>query len=176
MANNNKILRIALIGPESTGKTTLCKLLAEHYNTVWVPEYAREHIEKLNRPYTLDDIIISAKQQLKIEEEMLHHSNKFFFADTEMIVAKIWCEDVFGTCPVWIEKMIEEKKYDAYLLTSPDIPWQLDPVRENPHRRNYFFCLYLQEIVKRQFTYKIISGTGNVRLQNAINALETIIK
>ena len=167
-----KINRIALIGPESSGKSTLCKLLAKHFKTQWVPEYAREYIEKLNRPYNSDDILLIAKEQMKIEDKMLLKANKFLFADTELIVAKVWCEDVFGFYPDWMEEKIEERKYNLYLLTKPDLPWENDPVRENPNRRDYFFDLYLNEIRKRKFNYEIISGTGDQRFLNAVNAIE----
>ena len=167
-----KINRIALIGPESSGKTTLCKLLSEHYKTQWVPEYARDYIEKLNRPYNSDDILLIAKEQMKVEDKMVSKAIKFLFADTELIIAKTWCEDVFGFYPGWMDEKIEERKYDLYLLTKPDLPWENDPVRENPNRRDYFFDLYLNEIRKREFNYEIISGTGDQRFLNAVTAIE----
>ena len=167
-----KIIRIALVGPESSGKTTLCKLLAAHYKTNWVPEYAREYVGKLNRAYTADDILLIAQKQLKTENEILAKTNKFLFVDTEFIISKIWCEDVFGFCHSWIEEKIEENKYDLYLLTKPDLPWQNDPVRENPKKRDYFFELYLKELEKRNFNYEIISGIGDDRFNNALNAIK----
>ena len=171
-----KIKRIALIGPESSGKSTLCELLATHYKTLWIPEYAREYIEKLNRPYTAADILHSAQEQLKMEEERMLTASKFLFADTELIVAKVWCEDVFHFCHPWIAATIEEKKYDLYLLTKPDLIWEKDAVRENPNRRDYFFNLYLNELEERGFNYEIIGGAGEERLRNAIGAVEKNMK
>ena len=171
-----KIKRIALIGPESSGKTTLSKRLAEQYKTLWVPEYARDYVKTLNRPYTADDILIIAKEQLKAEEQLLLKANKLLFIDTEFIIAKIWCEDIFGFCPLWITEKLEEKKYDLYLLTKPDLPWEQDPVRENSKRRDYFFNLYLDEIEKRKFNYEIISGSEEDRFSNAVHAVEKFLK
>jgi NadR type nicotinamide-nucleotide adenylyltransferase len=171
-----KIKRIALIGPESSGKTTLSKRLAEQYKTLWVPEHARDYVKKLNRPYTADDILIIAKEQLKVEEQLLLNANKLLFIDTELIIAKIWCEDKFGFCPEWISGKSEEKKYDLYLLTKPDLPWEQDPVRENSNRRDYFFNLYLDEIETRKFNYEVISGSGEVRFRNAVYAVENFLK
>ena len=166
------IHRIALIGPESSGKTTLAKQLAQHYDTVWVPEYARDYVVKLQRNYTIDDIVHIAKEQLRMEEEMMHNSNRFLFADTELIVAKVWCEDVFDTLPQWIEEQLRNATYDLYLLTDFDLPWENDPVRENPHRREYFFDWYKRILEEMQLTYAVVSGKGDVRLENAVEVIE----
>ncbi|MFI5218532.1 MAG: AAA family ATPase [Bacteroidia bacterium] len=166
------IIRIAFIGPESTGKTTLCKSLTEYFKTVCVPEYAREYMEKLNRPYTLNDILITSKEQLLLEEKLIVKANRFIFSDTELITAKIWCEDVFETCPNWILEKIIETQYDLYLLTMPDLPWRYDPVRENPQRRAHFFNLYKNELETRNFEHEIISGVGDARFQNVLNFIQ----
>jgi len=168
---NHKIKRIGLIGPESTGKTTLCEQLADHFKTVWVPEYARGYIEKLNRAYTIQDIELCANKQLEQEDALLQKANHFIFSDSELIVAKVWCEDVFKTCPEWIEKEIPERKYDLYLLTFPDLPFKEDPVRENPHRREYFFELYKSELEKRKFDFELVTGIGDARFENALMAM-----
>lgn len=170
--NKKNISRIALIGPESTGKSTLAQKLAAKYNTAYVPEYARSYIAELQRPYTIEDILLIAQAQLKQEKKLLSQANSFLFIDTEFIVAKIWSEDVFKSCPPWIEKQIEKHKYDVYLLTYPDIPWVADPLRENENRRDYFFNLYVLELKAHGLPYKIIRGTGDERMINAINALK----
>ncbi len=168
---SDKIKRIALIGPESTGKTTLCKELAEHFDTVWVPEYSREYVEQLHRNYTLEDIEVCTKKQLEAEDRLLSNSNSFIFCDTELIVAKVWCEDVFKMCPSWIEEEITKRKYDLYLLTYPDLPFVEDHVRENPLRREYFYSLYKSELENRNFDFAIIKGPGNDRFENALKII-----
>jgi len=172
---DKEIKRIALIGPESSGKTTLCRQLAGYFNTRWVPEYARSYIENLNRAYTADDILLIAKEQFKTEESLIQTANTFLFTDTEFINAKVWCEDVFGFCPGWISAKIAEKKYDLFLLTTPDLPWEKDAVRENPDRRDYFYELYLKELETRNFSCKIISGSGEERFQNAVRAVKSFL-
>ncbi len=166
-----KIKRIALIGPESTGKTTLCRDLAEHFKTVWVREYSREYMEQLHRAYTLEDIELCTKKQLETEDELLSDANSFIFCDTELIVAKVWCEDVFKICPPWIEAEIAKRKYDLYLLTYPDLPFMEDSVRENPLRREYFYDLYKSELEKRNFYFQIISRSGKGRFEAALTAI-----
>ena len=164
MATNIK--RIALIGPESSGKTTLAKELASHFNTVWNPEFARDYIAAINRPYTYEDILLCISRQQEAEMELTKKANTYLFADTELILHKIWMEDVFKKSPKLIDERIIETKYDFYLLTSPDLPFIPDSVRENPHRRDYFLNLYKNALEKFGFKYVLISGEG--RLENAI--------
>ena len=171
MEENNRIIRIALIGPESTGKTVLAQQLAEHFNTQWVPEFARSYIEKLDRSYTAEDILVVAKEQWKEETELLKTARRFIFSDTEMITSKVWCQDVFGFCHEWIPDNLAKEKHDFYLLTSPDIPWVKDAVRENPERREHFFERYQQELMQLGAAFEIVSGKGEERFQNALSAV-----
>jgi len=168
---NPPLKRIALIGPESTGKTTLCKGLAEHFKTAWVPEFARDYVKQLNRKYTLEDVIYCAQKQLEDEERKAEIANRFLFCDTELITAKVWCEDVFKTVPYWIEDALQKHPYDLFLLTYPDLPFEDDPVRENHNRRQFFFDWYEMELKQYQFQYQIIKGIGEGRLQQAIKAV-----
>jgi NadR type nicotinamide-nucleotide adenylyltransferase len=170
-----ELIRIAVIGPESTGKTTLCGELADLFNTTFVPEYARGYIAKLNRRYTKADIIHCAEEQLKEEEKMSGGAKRILFCDTELIIIRVWLLDVFGECPEWIDESILKKKYDLYLVLKPDIPFIKDPVRENPHRREFFFDWYKTELEKRNFPYEIISGTGKKRVVKAKSILEKLI-
>lgn len=166
------IKRIALIGAESTGKTTLCRSLAMRYNTLWVPEHAREYVSGSGMETSIDDIVTIARKQLEHENEMAALANKLLFVDTEFILAKVWCEDVYNEVPVWIEEQITSHRYDLYLLTNNDLPWVADPVRVNPQRREYFYQLYLKELTDRQLPFEVISGRYEMRLYNATLALQ----
>ena len=169
------IKRIAITGPESTGKSKLAENLARYYKTVWVPEYAREYINGLSRPYYYDDILIIAKEQIRREEKMLGKANQFLFCDTELIVTKIWCEYKYGKCHDWILENIKNHKYDLYLLMDIDLPWKFDEQRENPNQRKQLFDLYLIELKNREFPFKIISGKSEKRLQNAISIIDSML-
>ncbi|MDF2438242.1 MAG: putative ATPase/kinase involved in metabolism [Bacteroidota bacterium] len=171
---SKQIIRIALIGPESTAKSTLSEHLAKHYNTVWVKEYSREYLQSVDN-YTLADVLVIAQRQLETENELLKKANQCIFADTELIISKVWCLDVFKTCPQWIENNILPNKYDLYLLTFPDLEWEKDPLRENPYRREFFFNWYEKELKQIDATYTIIKGKNIERLNNAINAIENFI-
>jgi NadR type nicotinamide-nucleotide adenylyltransferase len=171
----NFMIRIALIGPESTAKSTLSEALAKHYQTVWIQEYARTYLTLLNRKYTLEDIVTIAKKQFAIEKDALEKANRLLIVDTEAIISKVWCEAVFNTCPAWISENILSHPYDLYLLTSPDIPWVNDPLRENPTRREFFFDWYEKELKSINANYIIIKGIGDERLNNCIVAIEKIL-
>lgn len=170
------IIRIALIGPESTAKSTLSEQLAAHYTTCWVKEYSRKYLENLERKYTLEDIIEIARRQLQEELNLLNSANDMLFADTELIISKVWCEDVFHVCPDWISKNIIPYKYDLYLLTCPDLPWEPDPLRENPERRMFFYDWYERELKSIGAEYVVIKGSGDLRFQCALSAVENFLK
>lgn len=169
---NQQVIRVAIIGAESTGKTTLARSLALRFHTEWVPEYAREYMAQHQGEYTSEDVVKMMRIQLEREKEILRKANKIIFTDTEIIIAKVWCEDVFGVSPEWFDEHFNEYRYDLYLLTANDLPWVPDPVRVNPQRRGYFFDWYKRELDQRQLPYEIISGRHEARLLNAVKALE----
>jgi len=164
--------KIAITGPESTGKTQLCIELAKHYNGICVSEFARDYLSAIQRPYNCYDLDIIATQQLHLIKESSKLKNNFLFADTELTVIKIWYEHAYKYCPEWILKYYEEQDYNLYLLMDIDLPWVYDKQREHPHLRTYFFNLYETELKKYNRPYKIISGTEETRLKNAIKEID----
>lgn len=169
------IKKIVLTGPESTGKSTLVQQLAEHYQTVWIPEYARMYIDNLNRPYQQEDLLAIAKGQLEMENYLLQYANDYIFCDTNLIVLKVWSEYKYGTCDPWILKQIENRKYDCYVLCEIDIPWKPDHQREHPHQREELFKIYEEELLFLKKKYFKIQGTKNERLSNVLAHLENSI-
>lgn len=159
----NNTIRIALIGPESTGKSTIAALISAKFGFSLVSEYARDYLGALDRPYTLSDILHIYEKQMALEMELLGKSPKGIVSDTECINGLVWCDEVFGISPQWLENQIQSKPYDLYLLTAPDIPYEPDPLRENPGRGAYFFQRYQQELEKRGLPFSIISGVGEAR-------------
>ncbi|MCX6246924.1 MAG: ATP-binding protein [Bacteroidetes bacterium] len=171
----NKVLKIAITGPESTGKSQLAEELAMHYHTVFVPEFARAYIDALDRPYNRKDISIIAEGQLREEHRLFRVATRMLFCDTELMVTKIWSEVKYGKCDPWILQQIEGNKYDLFLLCNIDLPWENDPQREHPHMREKLFSLYFDELTERGFPFRVVSGTGEERLKNAIGHLEETI-
>jgi NadR type nicotinamide-nucleotide adenylyltransferase len=170
-----KVVRVAIVGPECTGKSTLSMQLAEHYKTTYVPEYAREYIESLKRPYTIDDIVTISKGQMQKEDELAALANRVLICDTNLIVTKIWAEFKYNICPTWIKENIIKRKYAIHLLTATDIPWEKDPQREHPDKRKELFELYEQELVVLNLNYTIIKGTPAQRLKTAITAINELL-
>jgi len=161
------LLKIIVIGPESSGKTTLCNELSKHFNLPFSKEYAREYLENLNSNYTQDDLLKIAKGQLQTE-------NGLQLLDTDLITLKIWSEYKYGSCDNWILTQIEKQKTENrfYLLCSPDIPWQADKQRENPNDREEIFKIYKQELDDLEHTYFIVDGKN--RMKNSILKISSI--
>ncbi len=168
------IRKIAITGPESTGKSWLASGLAAHYNTAFVPEFARGFIDQLGRPYEYDDLLQIAKGQLSAEAKIEKQARDCMFCDTELIVIKIWSLHKYGKCHPFILEQIEQKRYDLYLLCDVDLPWQYDEQREHPHLRQYFFNWYRKELEDYGFNYSVVSGQGEERLMSAVNAVESL--
>ncbi|NMC99997.1 MAG: ATP-binding protein [Bacteroidales bacterium] len=157
-----------IIGPESTGKTTLCKQLAEHFKGIWIPEYARFYVEQIKRPYTYDDVIHIAQKQIETEESIKVNPTDYLFFDTDLIITKVWLLHVYKQCPEWIDVFLKNAYRKSYFLCYPDLPWEFDPVRENPHLREYLFNWYKKELIYYGFNYFIINGKEQQRLNNAL--------
>jgi NadR type nicotinamide-nucleotide adenylyltransferase len=174
--------KIVIIGPESTGKSTLCKQLAAHYNTLWVPEYAREYLLQHGTNYSYDDLLTIANGQLAGEEagteKLADTANGLLFIDTDMYVMKVWCEFVFDNCHQWILDHIAKRKYDLYLLCNTDLPWVKDELREYPDlaTRDRLYHIYKDVVVNQPVPWADISGTNEERLHKAIAAVEQFCK
>lgn len=168
--------KIVITGPESTGKTELTIKLAQHYNTTYVPEYAREYIENLNRKYTYDDVETIAKKQINLANHLSNKESTILFLDTYLIITKVWFKWVYNKCPGWLLKSIEEMKIDLFILCNIDLPWIDDPVRENGgENRIRLFKEYKKELDTYGFNYKIVSGFGEERFRNALQYINEII-
>ncbi len=168
------MIRVSITGPESTGKSWLAEHLAVHYQASWVPEYARQYLEEINRPYTYDDILAIARKQLDLENATAP-GQELLFCDTDFCVTSIWCEVKYRKCHDWISRRLEENPYGLYLLCDIDLPWQYDPLREHPDMRAELFSMYLDLLEKHHFNYRIVRGSGDRRLQNAIGFVDEFL-
>ena len=168
---------VVLTGPESTGKTTLAKDLAGRLGGAWVPEYAREYVKALDRPYTYEDVLHIYEHQLRLPEDPRWREAPFLFLDTDLVILKIWFLEVFGKMPEEMDRIIRNRKIDLYLLCRTDIPWVFDPLRENPgRRREELFVLYERELQAAGLPYRIVGGEDEERLEQALTAVRDYYK
>ncbi|WP_242923417.1 AAA family ATPase [Pontibacter liquoris] len=170
------MLKVAITGPESTGKSTISEKLASHYNTVWVPEYARTYIGNLGQPYTLADIEAIARGQLALEQEIAQQARTILFSDTDLLVLKIWSEHAFGRCPAWIREKLARQDYNLCLLMGVDLPWEPDPQREHPHLRQYFYDWYKRELEQLGVPFVEVSGQGEHRFEQARGQVDHLLR
>jgi len=170
------VKKVAVIGPECTGKSDLSAYLATYFKTEWVPEYARGYMDKLVRPYIQSDLLTIAHGQMRIEDEFARDANKVLICDTNLYVIKVWSEFKFGSCHEEILNQIATRKYDLYLLTNIDIPWEDDPQREHPQQRQELYNIYLREMKNQPVPFVEIKGERELRQKMAVNAVESNIK
>jgi NadR type nicotinamide-nucleotide adenylyltransferase len=169
------IRKVVLFGSESTGKTTLAQQLADHYHTVWVPEYSRIYQEKKKRDLTLEDVIPIADGQLKLEEKALKKANRLLICDTDLLETKVYSQAYNGSCPPWLLKQIPRQLADLYLLTDIDLPWEPDGIRDRPDNRAEMHTFFYHELVNWNVPFEIISGNYKERLAKAIKAIDAFL-
>jgi NadR type nicotinamide-nucleotide adenylyltransferase len=175
MTQTKDIKKVVVVGPECTGKSDLSAFLAGHFNTAWVPEYARGYVGNLTRPYVQHDLLTIAHGQLRLEDEWMQDANKVLICDTNLYVIKVWSEFKFGNCDPEILKTIATRKYDLYLLTYVDIPWEADPLREHPGERERLFQIYRNEMVNQSVPFIEIRGERDERRKTAAEAVQKLL-
>lgn len=192
--------KIVVIGPESTGKSTLCEQLAQHYTTLWCPEYAREYLSAHGTKYSYDDLLTIAIGQVELEEKFEsavgsqqsavgsresgvksrkgENDSELLFIDTDMYVMKVWCEFVFGKCHQFILEQIATRKYDLYLLCSIDLEWKYDVLREHPNveTRKKLYDIYKTILQDQPTPWTEIDGNNEQRIQKAIRVVDSLLK
>ena len=165
--------KVVITGPESSGKTTLATALAAHYQVPWLPEYARTYLDHLDRPYREEDLLAIAQGQVLQEDEAFQSRPRLLLCDTSLLVIKIWSDYRYGRCHPWIEKQLAQRPIDHYLLCRPDIPWQPDPQRENPHDRNELFDLYQKAL--QHYSYSSIEGSQPQRMEASTKIIDHLL-
>lgn len=182
MSTQKNIKKIVVIGPESTGKSALCAQLSEHYQTLWCPEYARSYLADKGINYNYEDLLQIAKGQIQLEDEICfklqaHEKSAPYFIDTDMQVMKVWSEYVYQECHSYILNQIAERTYDAYLLCTPDIPWEADTLREYPdeNTRMKLFHYYKDALTHQSFPWIEIAGDYAARMEKAVRFTDEIL-
>lgn len=167
---------VVITGAESTGKSALTEWLANHFQVPFIPEFARSYIECLHRKYNYSDVEKIAREQIRELQKKIQLNYPLVFADTWLIITKIWFEEVFGHFPQWLDYEIKNTKIDLFLVCDTDLPWVPDPVRENGgERRIYLQKKYIDTIQDYGFHYKIVSGKNDMRFKNALQQMTPLL-
>lgn len=178
--NPINIVKVVLFGPESTGKTTLSRHLARHYNTVWAPEYAREYLQKKwnneRKTCEKEDLIPIAIGQMKLENKLAQKADKLLICDTDLLETKVYSQEFYnGFVDAKLESAIEKNKYDLYILTYIDTPWIADDLRDRPTQRLEMFTAFEQALKDHNKPYILVRGDQKTRLQKAVKAIDKLI-
>ncbi|WP_047247156.1 AAA family ATPase [Maribacter thermophilus] len=177
----SNIIKVVLFGPESTGKTTLSQQLARYYNTVWVPEYAREYLQNKwnNERKTCEpkDLLPIAAGQMKLENELTKKATDLLICDTDLLETKVYSEAYYvGDCDPILEKYALANTYDLYLLTYIDIPWEADDLRDKPNEREEMFGYFKETLEKYERNFITLKGNKKERLNCAIEHIDKLLK
>ena len=176
----NDIIKIAIYGPESTGKTTLAKQLATHFNTTWALEFARDYLqEKWNAKQEIcvaEDLLPIAIGQMQLENEALQKANKYLFADTCLMITKVFSEIHYGFCDAKLDKAARKHKYDLFFLTDIDVSWEQDDLRDAPNERVATFEKFKQALIENNKPFIVLSGDAEMRFQKSIAIIGELTK
>ncbi|WP_395063545.1 DUF4301 family protein [Flavobacterium sp.] len=177
---HTEIIKIALYGPESTGKTTLSHQLAKEFNTIWIPEYARNYLqEKWNNEQQIcsfEDLIPIAIGQTKLENEALALANKYLFCDTNLLVTKVFSDLYYSKCDPILEKAARKHKYDLIFLTDVDVTWEKDDLRDQPQDREATLEIFEKALLQNKKPYIKLSGNKEQRLEKAVQIIKDLSK
>ena len=177
---HTEIIKIAMYGPESTGKTTLASQLADEFNTIWIPEFARDYLqEKWNSKQEIcsqEDLIPIAIGQTNLENEALNKANKILFCDTNLLVTKVFSDIYYNNCEVVLERAAKKHKYDLLFLTDVDVPWQADDLRDKSNDRENTFAIFEKALIVYGKPYIKLSGSQEERLEKATQIINDFLK
>ena len=172
----DSLKKIIITGPESTGKSWLTRKLGEHFKVPFADEYARHYLEKYGSAYDLDTLEKIIKGHKAHQQKAIQQADELVFLDTDLLNFKIWEELVFGKTHDFLEEEISRESDHLYLLTYPDIPWESDPLRENPENRMELFELNLDLIKKLNRSYHVVKGDYEQRLESALTGLSKLLQ
>lgn len=168
--------RVVLIGPESTGKTTLAAELAAAFDAPWTPESARLLAESTPEPLSAATIEPIARRCLALEDAALAAHPPLLIRDTDLVSTVVYAHHYYQHCPAWIDAEAQARLGDLYLLCAPDLPWTADGIRDRRDSRDSLFADFQRELTRRGARTVVIRGTGAARREAAIAAVRAMRK
>lgn len=178
------VARVAIVGAESTGKTTLARTLAERWRTAWAPEFARGYLEAKGPVAaapgetaicTLADIEPIGRGQIASEDRLARECDRLLFCDTDLSVTEVWSREYFGACPAWVSETSRLPRYALTFLTGIDVPYETDWQRDRPHARGEMHAKFRAALEERGRRYVELTGPHEARLAAADAAIERVL-
>ena len=174
------LIKVVLFGPESTGKTTMSELLAKHYDTVWVAEYAREYLQEKwnNERKTCEDsdLIPIAKGQIALENKLAQKADRILICDTDLLETKVYSEEYYGGfVHPELDKYALKNQYDLYLLTNIDTPWEADDLRDRPDQRQEMYQAFEDTLIRYKRPYIKLNGSIKERVDLATLEIDKLL-
>ncbi len=174
------VINVAILGAESTGKTTLCRDLAVHFGCPWVPEYMRTYLQAKwdneQLTCTWDDLLPIAQGQIELENELAKQAAQtsdsgYLFCDTSLFELMVYSNWYYGDCPKALSQAALAHHYDTILLTEVDIPWVADDLRDSPHQREDISAYFASQLTLHNKTFQRIGGDREERVQQVVKLL-----
>lgn len=174
------VINVAILGAESTGKTTLCRDLAAHFGCPWVPEYMRTYLQakwdKEHLTCTWEDLLPIAQGQIELENKLAEQAaqsdhNHYLFCDTSLFELMVYSNWYYGDCPDALTNAALTHHYDLILLTEVDIPWVADDLRDSPHQRDEISAYFESQLTRHQKPFHRIGGDRDERVQQVLEWL-----
>ncbi len=171
------MIRVVVTGSECTGKTTLAQTLADHYETLWVPEYVRQFVEEKGAPPEYPDVEAIAHGQIALEDRYLAEASKLLIQDCDLLSTVLYSRHYFGDCPLWIQQALLDRRPDLYLLADIDVPWVPDgEQRDRGDRREEMQGLFLHALDRHHLPFVEVRGRRRQRLSAAIAAIDRLLE
>ena len=178
------VIKVAVLGAESTGKTTLCRDLAAHFGSPWVPEYMRTYLQAKwdneQLTCTWDDLLPIAQGQIELENKLaeqvaqMSNNHLYLFSDTSLFELMVYSNWYYGDCPEALTKAALTHHYDLILLTDIDTPWVADDLRDSPHQREEISAYFAHQLTIHNKSFRTISGSRDERVQQVAKLLDLL--
>ena len=163
--------RIVVTGPESTGKTTLSRRLAELARAEWVPEASRIYAERKGGELSASDVAPIAREHIRLADAAAERARAggtaLLVLDTDLLSTVIYAQHYYRLVPDWIERMERARRGDFYLLCDIDVPWIPDGIRDRPANREEMFALFRDALVRRKAPFVLVQGSWDERWEIA---------
>ena len=170
------VRRVVISGPESCGKTTLCRDLAAYFKTEWVPEWARSFLEFEGNRYPIEsDYPLIARAHAASEEALAAQATRVLISDTDAVCTKVAAQVLNQYYNVCVDQMARTRHYDLRIVMDTDVPYAADPLRYGITKRQFDTKMFTDAYDELGFPYIVIGGDWQTRFQTAVLAIRRML-